>query len=186
MLHLEFRGENRKKHRYGEDLKPPPRGHVPAEDRGEVPSELPKPSRAAAFAVATAHDRGYVRRLSEVCRVVRCSALPCAPSRGPDRDTSIGAACGWVHSAAPRPAVMSVALFCPGVRHHVSRQAIKTTFSGTWKLQPARPSHPCLRLGKGGEGAVTVSTVGFLFVSLLKRPKGGQLVIIINLKKLRF
>lgn len=115
----------------GEDLKPPPRGHVPAEDRGEVPSELPKPSRAAAFAVATAHDRGYVRRLSEVCRVVRCSALPCAPSRGPDRDTSVGAACGWVQSAAPRPAVMSVALFCPGVRHHVSRQAIKTTFSGT-------------------------------------------------------
>lgn len=33
---------------------------------------------------------------------------------------------------------------------------------------------------------MTVSTVGFLFVSLLKRPKGGQLVIIINLKKLRF
>lgn len=101
----------------------------------EVTSEFPKPSLDMAFVV------------------VSCSALTCLPSQPwAGQRHRFGAACLWVHSAAPRPSCHVWGPFLPWYRTPHFLTGSQDTFSDTSELQPASPSHACLRSEKGGDG----------------------------------
>lgn len=184
MPHVEFRGESRKKHRHGEDLKPPPWGQIPAEDRGEITLGSSCP-HLTWHSLSPQYLTGKcVRRLCEVWSIVSCSAPSCPPSHEPEGDTSLETACLWVHSAAPRSSCHVGGPILPWFRCLISWQAIRHIL-WHFKTLACKPISGLPGIwGREGRGAQTIRSGLSLFPysNVLK----GQLVIIVNLIKLSF
>ena len=172
MPHVEFRGESRKKHRHGEDLKPPPWGQIPAEDRGEITLGSSCP-HLTWHSLSPQYLTGKcVRRLCEVWSIVSCSAPSCPPSHEPEGDTSLETACLWVHSAAPRSSCHVGGPILPWFRCLISWQAIKTHSLTLQNSSLQAHLRLAWDLGKGGEGCSDHQKWAFS-VSLFKCAKGA-------------